>query len=133
MTASLRFVVPGATPRIAVSLPLKLTNPLNNRRHWRSVWAQSKTVRGAVSLALRSAVRVVKLPVVVLVTRVAPSVGLDPHDGLRAACKPAVDGVADALGLRSDRTDLVTWTYAQRRGPYAVEIQITNAARGTGT
>ena len=68
-------------------------------------------------------------PVVVTVTRIAPSDGLDEHDGLPNACKPVVDGIADALGLPRDRSDRVTWLHDQRRGPWGVEVTI--AARET--
>lgn len=65
--------------------------------------------------------------VTVILTRVAPSSGLDPHDGLPGALKACVDGVADALRLPNDRDRRVTWTYAQRRGfpgEHAVEVRI---------
>jgi hypothetical protein len=67
------------------------------------------------------------LPCRVHLRRVAPSSGLDPHDGLPCALKAVVDGVADALGLASDRDPRVTWTYDQRRGvagEYAVELEV---------
>lgn len=65
--------------------------------------------------------------VCVTVTRVAPSTGLDPHDGLGAALKGAIDGIADGLGLRNDRDPHVTWVLSQRRGrprEYSVDVQI---------
>lgn len=68
----------------------------------------------------------------VRLTRVAPSNGLDPHDGLRTALKAFVDGVADALGLANDRDPRVTWEYGQRRGlfgEHAVEVAITFSKR----
>ncbi len=72
--------------------------------------------------------------IVVTLTRVAPSGGLDPHDGLGAALKGIIDGVADGLGLKNDRDPRVVWSLAQRRGPagvYAVEVEIRAAsARG---
>lgn len=67
------------------------------------------------------------LPAVATLTRIAPSNGLDPHDGLPPALKGCVDGVADWLGLTNDRDPRVTWQYGQRRGrkgEYAVEIAI---------
>ena len=67
------------------------------------------------------------LPCVVLVRRVAPSSGLDPHDSLPASLKSIVDGIADALGLASDRDARVRWTYDQRRGvpgEHAVEVEV---------
>lgn len=36
------------------------------------------------------------LPAIITVTRIAPN-KLDAHDGLPAACKPVIDGIADAL------------------------------------
>ena len=69
----------------------------------------------------------VVLPCTVLVRRVAPSSGLDPHDSLPASLKSIVDGIADALGLASDRDARVRWTYDQRRGvpgEHAVEVEV---------
>lgn len=63
----------------------------------------------------------------ILVTRVAPSEGLDPHDGLGAALKGCIDGIGDALGLANDRDPRVRWVLGQRRGrkgEYAVEVEI---------
>lgn len=69
-------------------------------------------------------------PVVVTVTRLAPSSGLDPHDGLGAACKAVIDGVTDGLGLTNDRDPRVTWKLAQERSPrgvYGVRVRIETA------
>lgn len=68
-----------------------------------------------------------ELPVIVTVTRLAPSGGLDPHDGLGAALKGVIDGTADALGLKNDRDARVTWRIEQDRSPrgyYGVRIRI---------
>jgi hypothetical protein len=70
------------------------------------------------------------LPVVITVRRLAPSQGLDPHDGLGAALKGVIDGTADALGLKNDRDPRVTWRLEQERGPrnyYGVVIRIEAA------
>jgi hypothetical protein len=67
------------------------------------------------------------LPCTVTLCRVAPSQGLDEHDGLRHALKHVVDGIAAALGLASDRDERITWEYDQRRGSageHAVEVTI---------
>lgn len=48
-------------------------------------------------------------------------------DGNVTSLKAVRDGVADALGMKSDRDPRVTWRYAQRKGAvreYAVEIKI---------
>lgn len=80
--------------------------------------------------ALGHAVTGTRMPCTVVLTRVAPSGGLDPHDGLGAALKGIIDGVADALGLTNDRDPRVRWVLGQRRGKrgeYAVEVEITPA------
>jgi len=67
------------------------------------------------------------LPVEVTVRRVAPSAGLDPHDGLGASLKSVIDGIADWLGLPKDRDPRVRWALDQRRGKpgeYAVDVEI---------
>lgn len=69
----------------------------------------------------------------VLVTRVAPSSGLDKHDGLPSACKSVVDGIADWLGMK-DNDPRIVWRYDQRRGPpryYAVEVAVEVDIRRT--
>ena len=111
-----------------LSLPLKLPNPLNGSHgHWACRAKNRKRVRAVVLLAVRPRVQGIALPVTVTITRIASSNGLDPHDGLPASCKPVVDAIAEALGV-DDRSPLVTWAYAQRRGKgYSVEIQIRTA------
>lgn len=119
---------------VAVVPGLKLKNPLNgSHRHWRGPARERKRVRELVAAALLAHVgRVCPLafPLVVTVTRVAPSGGLDEWDGLPASTKPAVDETASWLGLRNDRDPRVRWVPAQRRGApkfYAVEIRIERA------
>lgn len=115
-----------AVARIDVRTP----NPLNGIGAGSRI-ALSRTrkkQRGLAALVVRGALRGrALLPCVVLVRRVAPSSGLDPHDSLPASLKSIVDGIADALGLASDRDARVRWTYDQRRGvpgEHAVEIEV---------
>lgn len=59
---------------------------------------------------------------IITLTRLAPR-ELDGHDNLRTALKPTVDGIADALGLKSDRDPRVEWLYAQAKSKsYGVAI-----------
>jgi hypothetical protein len=44
-------------------------------------------------------------------------------DGAQASCKAIRDGIADKLGV-NDGSDLVTWRYAQEKGPYSVRVEI---------
>lgn len=117
---------------VEVAFPLKTTNPNNGSQGWsrNAAFAKARTRKAQRSTAwarVLSASPLPELPVTVTVTRIAPSAGLDPHDGLGAALKGCIDGTADALGLRSDRDPRVTWQLAQERGPqgyYGVRIRI---------
>lgn len=95
------------------------------RKAQRSLVAQQITLRCLPGLVRAKEALAAKRAVEVLMVRVAPSSGLDPHDGLGAALKSGIDGVADALGLQNDRLPHLRWTLDQRRGrkgEYAVEI-----------
>lgn len=108
---------------ICTTLPLRTPNPLNGSHgHWARKARIRKTHRDIVRMAIAARGRH-PLPVVATITRVAPSRGLDPHDGLGAALKGVIDGIADALGV-DDRDPRVRWDLRQRRGPWAVEILI---------
>lgn len=138
---------------LRASIPMLTTNPNNgpqgNTRlagilKARTRRAQRKTVRellqassprfpgvvteGSLTAACEAVFH--STAITITVTRVAPSNGLDPHDGLGAALKSVIDGVADAIGLKNDRGPFVTWRVEQRRGPpkhYSVEVFIEAA------
>ena len=61
---------------------------------------------------------------IVVLTRLAPSNGLDPDDNLRTALKWVKDGVAKVIGL-DDRDRRIKWLYDQRREKdYGVFVEI---------
>ena len=115
---------------IAFRLDIKTVNPLNGLGRSRLASARDKKKhRSAALFAMRIMLNLHPLafPCRVLIRRVAPSSGLDEHDALPATLKSVCDGIADALGLASDRDERVGWVYAQRRGlptEYAVEIEV---------
>ncbi len=117
---------------IAFTLALKTTNPNNGSAGFsrNAAYAKArrrKAERRTAHLRTLSMVVTPVFPCSVTLTRVAPSDGLDPHDGLGAALKGCIDGVADGLGLKNDRDPRVTWVLSQRRGPpgtYAVDVTI---------
>lgn len=119
---------------VFVSFPLRTRNPLNMSTGNSKLAGIMRTKykrqqREAVRLHMLAARPLPELPVVVTVTRIAPSQGLDPHDGLGASLKGAIDEVAFALGI-DDRDSRVTWVLEQRRGrpgEYAVEVHIVGA------
>jgi hypothetical protein len=63
-----------------------------------------------------------ELSVMVSLTRVAPSGGLD-RDNLTASFKAVIDEVAKQLGV-DDRDPRFDFKCAQRRGKWAVEVTI---------
>ena len=118
-----------------IRIPVKTTNPNNGQTGNSRLAAvirgrKRKAQRTAAYVSALAARPLPPLPVTVTVTRVAPSQGLDPHDGLGAALKGCIDGIADALGLKNDRDPRVTWVLAQRRGePKKYFVEVTIEAR----
>ena len=121
---------PGAP--IVFVLPIRTENTLNGSQGFSrgAVMAAArkrKDQRALAEMATRPRVHgVVTFPLVVTLTRLAPSAGLDT-DGLAASQKSIRDGVADGLGLVNDRDSRVTWVYDQRRTPrsmWGVEVSI---------
>lgn len=114
-----------------VTLPVRTVSEANTRGHWATRSRRVKAHRTAAHLALRSRVRDLTLPAVVVLTRCAPSAGLD-DDNLRSALKAVRDGVADALGV-DDRDPRVRWEYRQERAPrgrWSVAVRVMAAAAG---
>lgn len=114
MTAHPVIAAPPALVR--VTLPLRTVSEANGQHgHWAARARRRKAQRGLACTVVGAHWRCsgLALPVVVVLTRIAPSSGLD-DDNLRVALKSVRDGVADALGL-DDRDPRVAWQYAQRR------------------
>ena len=122
---------PLAAP-VRVEIPLRTVSESNTRGHWSARAKRSKNARGLAQIVLRSAlgVRPIDLPLTVRITRISPR-GLD-DDNLRGALKAVRDGIADYLAI-DDRSPLVTWDYAQERGPkrtHLVRIEIAPRSEG---
>lgn len=134
---------------LVVTLGMELVNASNGSHgHWTKKAERAKHQRGASAVALRAwMASYLAVPVrqyletcgiVVTLVRVAPR-ELD-DDNIRGACKHIRDGVADALGLASDRDKRVTWEYEQERGEprtYGARVrvearQMANAAPTAG-
>lgn len=109
-----------------VEIHMKTGTGLNDRKHWRVKAKGVKTERIAVGWALVGAKRPT-LPCTMLLTRVAPSRGLD-DDNLVGAMKGCRDAVAEWLGI-DDRDPRVLWRYEQRRGVWTVEIESRTRAQ----
>ena len=97
---------------------LELKSKLNQRVHWCVRAKQARIEREAVYYTVRK----YDVPCIVKITRVGPR-NLD-DDNLAGACKSIRDGIADRLGI-NDGSEAIIWRYAQRKGPYGVEIEFS--------
>jgi hypothetical protein len=110
-----------------IVVPIRTVPGQNVREHFRARARRVKAEREAAAWSLMLAQRPDKavkppLPCAVRLTRVAPSNGLD-DDNLAGALKAVRDQIAAWLGVDDKRSDVVRYVYAQRRGPWAVEIE----------
>ncbi len=120
---------------ITVVLPFITKNPLNGSQGRSFTASMSKARRkkqqreGTHLMLMRKAEPArawlkVGGSIEVTVTRVSPG-ELDEHDGLRAALKPVVDGVTDALGLKNDKHPQLKIQYAQLKAKnYSVRVDL---------
>lgn len=112
-----------------IEIPLKTISEANARDHWSKKAKRVRHHRSTAHLLTKRVARATALPVVVTLTRVSPSSGLD-DDNLRSALKAVRDGIADAYGV-DDRDPGIAWRYAQRRGTaYAVQVEIERTGEG---
>lgn len=119
---------------LTVTVPIKTVSETNTRdKHWAARHrrrAQQRQVAGLVTSGALAGSTVTG-PLMVVLTRLAPSGGLD-DDNLVSSLKAIRDGVADALGI-DDADARVSWAYDQRRakrGQWAVEIRIVRGNQG---
>ncbi len=110
-----------------IAVPLR-TAGSNARERWQQRHGRVKRERTAVAWMLKTAQRP-SIPCTVLLTRVAPSAGLD-DDNLRAALKGVRDEIADWLGVNDRYSATVRYAYAQVRGPWSVRIEFGPPASG---
>jgi hypothetical protein len=104
-----------------ITIPLRTSRGLNDRECWQARQRRVKKERNAVAWALKTAKKP-SIPCSVLLTRIAPSNGLD-DDGLAGALKGVRDQVAEWLGVDDRHSLQVRYRYAQRRGPWGVAIE----------
>lgn len=113
---------------ITVNIPLRLGTGQNMREHHMVRTKRVKSERHAVAWATNAKPRPPStIPLVVHMVRVSPGTVKLDDDNLVGAWKSCRDQLADWLG-RDDGHDSVTWTYGQRKGPWGVEITISERA-----
>jgi hypothetical protein len=105
-----------------IVVPIRTGRGQNSREHHMARARRVRSERNAVGWSLRAAARPIP-PCTVLLTRIAPSQGLD-DDNLSGSLKAARDAVAEWLGVDDRHTEIVRYRYAQERGPWAVRIEV---------
>lgn len=120
--------LPAAPERGGLTIPilgLRTMSEQNEREHWRTRASRTKHQKEVVTLVLHgSQVHRMKglMPLVVTMTRVAPSNGLDT-DNMVSSQKHVRDAIAKVLGV-DDKDPCVEWRVEQRKGPWGVEIHV---------
>lgn len=104
------------------------TAPGNPREMWQARSGRVKRERKAAARKLEFE-DPPPIPCSVLLTRVAPSGGLD-DDNLRSALKGVRDEIAAWLGIDDRHSTKVRYHYAQIRGPWSVRIEFGEPASG---
>lgn len=107
---------------IEVTIPIKSVSVANLRMHWAIKAKLAKSHRAMAKHAMANAAPVAPtLPLTLVLTRVGPR-KLDT-DNLASSLKSVRDGIADWLGV-DDGSPQLDWQYAQKRGGYAVEVEV---------
>ncbi len=109
--------------------PIRTASGMNARENWRVRARRVKAERSTTALVLAAHTKPV-LPCSVLLTRVAPSNGLD-DDNLCGALKGVRDEIARWVGVDDRDRATVRYLYTQRRGPWGVEIAFGPPVYGT--
>jgi hypothetical protein len=104
-----------------LEVPIRTVPGMNVREHWQQRSRRVKKEREAVAWMLKGQPKPTP-PLTVLLTRVAPSAGVD-DDNLSGSLKGVRDQVAEWLGVDDRHCQVVRYRYAQARGPWAVRIQ----------
>lgn len=103
-----------ALPAPAIVVPIRTVSGLNVREHWKARSRRVKKEREAVAWMLSSRGVKPALPLVVTLTRIGPSNGLD-DDNLAASMKGTRDQIAMWLGVDDRKAEVVRYRYAQER------------------
>lgn len=104
-----------------IRIPLRTVSALNAREHWQARSSRVKRERKTVAGYLLGKTKPM-VPCSIRLTRVAPSAGVD-DDNLVGAMKSVRDQIAEWLGIDDRHRNQVRYVYAQKRGPWGVEIE----------
>lgn len=115
--------------RLEFTIPLRTGTGLNMREHWAARYRRSRRERDAVWACFprRKLAKGLTPPVTVRVTRISPSTRPTDPDNLQGGLKGVVDQIAEQLDMDDGDTKHIRFRYAQRRGPWGVHVEITDA------
>jgi len=103
-----------------ITVPLRTVPGLNAREHFAVRSKRVRKEREAVAWILRDQPKPL-VPCTVVLTRVAPSAGVD-DDNLVGALKGVRDEIAKWLGVDDRHRNQVRYRYAEARGEWGVRI-----------
>ena len=104
-----------------IHVPLRTVSGMNAREHHMARARRVKGERLLVAWHLAS-VKKPSVPLVVTLTRIAPSNGLD-DDNLAGALKACRDEIAEWIGVNDRDRKTARYEYEQERGPWGVRIE----------
>jgi len=117
--------------RLEIDIPIRIQSEANSREHWAAKHKRSQSQRWLakyeVAMAVREWLSVMKPPLVITLTRIAPR-PFD-SDNLARAFKAIRDGVADALCINDGSKDIL-WQYDYQKGKpkeHSIRILIKEA------
>ncbi len=111
---------------MSIVVPLKTKRGMNDREHPMVRHRRVKHEKEIVGWALKGKFKP-QLPCICLLTRLAPSGGLD-DDNLAGALKSTRDAVADWLQVDDKDSERVRYEYSQHRGPWGVRVSFAPLA-----
>ena len=123
-----------ATITVELPFPDRRLNPNNSKgKHWAATVALRKAARADAALLTRTVGAGVRFAagqeVELAITFIQPDRRARDRDNLLAACKPMLDGVADALGVNDSQFEPVTIRREYGKKPGAVLIEIGGRLR----
>lgn len=110
-----------------IVVPIR-TAPGNPREHFAVRAKRVRKEREAVAWCVGPTQRP-SVPCTVLLTRIAPSSGLD-DDNLARSLKGVRDEIAKWLGVNDRERNVVRYRYAQKRGEWGVTIEFGPPPKG---
>jgi crossover junction endodeoxyribonuclease RusA len=114
---------------VELPFPDRRLNPNSSKgKHWGVTVALRKTARANAALLTKAAgaggLFSLKQELALVITFIQPDRRARDRDNLLAACKPMLDGVADALGVNDSQFEPMTIRrqYGQKPGMVLIEI-----------